>query len=153
MPGKRLPFGLTHRRRPAGLYSAGAQVVHEIAHVEQWPDIGGRIPFAAVAQYMDAFFDHLDGQRQIAGDDQITGSDPFDDLVIGHVKAGSDLHAADQGRGRNVQRLVGNQRQRNTGTRCGAKENVLDDLGAGVGVDPDVHQIRPRWLSSSFSQA
>ena len=49
MPGEHAAFGLAHRWWAAGLYAAGAQVVHEVAHVEQRADVGGGIPFATVA--------------------------------------------------------------------------------------------------------
>ena len=73
MAGEGFAFALAHRRRPAGLNAAGAQIVHEVAHIEQWPDIGRGVPLATVAQNMAAFFDDFGRQRQIAADDQIAG--------------------------------------------------------------------------------
>ena len=49
MPGEHAAFGLAHRWWAAGLYAAGAQVVHEVAHVEQRADVGGGIRLATVA--------------------------------------------------------------------------------------------------------
>ena len=73
MRGKGLPFALAHRWRSAGLHAAGAQIVHEVAHVKQRPDVGGRKPFAAVAEDVAAFPDDFGGERQVAGDHQIAG--------------------------------------------------------------------------------
>ena len=95
MPGEHAAFGLAHRWWAAGLYAAGAQVVHEVAHVEQRADVGGGIPFAAMAEHVAAFLDDLGGERQVAGDDEVAGAHAFDDLVVGHVEAGGNLHAAD----------------------------------------------------------
>ena len=41
MAGKGFAFVLAHGRRTTRLYAAGTQVVHEIAHIEQRPDVGG----------------------------------------------------------------------------------------------------------------
>ena len=49
--------------------------------------------------------------------------------------------------------MRGNQRQRNPGASGGAEKNLLDHPRAGIGIDPDVHQISPCCLSLSFSQA
>ena len=50
-----------------------------------------------------------------------------------------DLNGADELRGRRAQHLVGDQRRRDLPPLGGPVDDFLDDAGAGIGIDPDVH--------------
>ena len=131
-----------------------AQIVHEVAHVEQRPNVGRRVPLAAMAENVAVrLFDDFGGERQVAGDDEVAGVHAFDDLVVGHVEAGGNLHATDMAR---VARRASGWRSASAevSVRFAARKRIsFDYLGAGVGINPDIHQINPSAPSSSFSQA
>src|SRR5262249_8308051 len=60
------------------------------------------------------------------------------DVAVRDVDAARHLQRADVRRARRAQRLVRHQRHRDLRALRGAVEDVLDDRGTGVGVDPDV---------------
>ena len=88
---------------------------------------------------MGSFFDDQCGERDIGGDDKIACSHLIDNMCIGDVKAMRNLDGADEFRWRRAQHLVGDQRRRDLTPLGGTIDNFLDDAGAGIGIDPDVH--------------
>ena len=60
---------------------------------------------ASRAQGVAALVDDLGGERYVAGNNEIAGAHPFDDLVIGYVESARYLHRPNVGQIRRVQRL------------------------------------------------
>lgn len=83
--------------------------------------------------------DHRRRQRNVGGNHQIARLHLLDNVVVRDVEPGRHLQRADVPGRRRVQRLVGDEDQRNALALGGTKQDVLDDLGTGVGIDPDLH--------------
>ena len=86
--GKRLPVSVVERGGSAGLDTAAAQGIHEIAHVQALADIVFSVQFAAWVQGQATFVDGFRGQWDIRRDDQLAGSCVLHDVVVGYVKTG-----------------------------------------------------------------
>ncbi len=89
--GKLLAITLAQCRRPAGFNTTGAKCIHEVTHVQPCPNIVFCEQFTARTQRSSTFFNHFGGQRNIAGDNQVSGLGSFNNLIVCHIKAGGDL--------------------------------------------------------------
>ena len=58
----------------------------KIPHIEFRTDVFFRVQFAAGTQGVAALFNDLGGKRDITCDDQVTGIEPFDDLVVRDIE-------------------------------------------------------------------
>jgi hypothetical protein len=83
---KRLYVASIQRGWPAGIDSARAQRIHEIAHIQTLLDIVWGVTLAARIDGMAAFAEHFMRQRNIAGYHQIAGVHSIDDFVIGRIE-------------------------------------------------------------------
>src|SRR5690606_13690515 len=137
LAGEGLAVALAEGSRAAGVDAGRAQGIHEIAHRQALADGLRRVDLAAGADGEPALGDGGRSQRNVLGDHQVAGVHAGDDLVVGLVEAAAHLQEGDVRRGRHRERLVGDQGERNPGAPAGAEQDVLDDAGAGIGVDPD----------------
>ena len=61
------------------------------------------------------------------------------DFLIRHIGTGRYLHRTDMPRWRHAQQLIGDQRQLQRHALGHPVQNLLDDGGTGIGIDPDLH--------------
>src|SRR5467141_2305876 len=130
---------VVERRRPAGPLPRAAQLVQVVAQRQALLDVLRRIELPARIERVPALGDHVRSERNVGGDHEIAGRELAHDVAIRDVDAARHLKRADVRRRRRAQQLVRHQRQRDLRPLRGPVENVLDDRGTRVGVDPDVH--------------
>ena len=70
---ERLPVAPAQGGGSAGVYPAGPQRIHEVAHVEPLTDGVRGMELAARAERMDAVLHHLGRQWYVGGDDEVAG--------------------------------------------------------------------------------
>jgi hypothetical protein len=121
MPGERIAIRLSERRRTTADIAAGAHRVHKIAHGENSADGIRRVALTARIERFPTFGNHLGGERDVGGDDQISGGYALDDLPIGHVESGGYLNGTQARDAGDLQRLIGNQRHANPSALSGAE--------------------------------
>ena len=83
--------------------------------------------------------DDIGGQGDVAGDHQVARLRMLGDVRIRDIEAARNLHRADERRRRRAQHLIGHQRQGYLPSLRRTEQDVLDDGGTGVCVDPDMH--------------
>ena len=103
--------------------------------------LSARVERAARVEGVAAAPDHVRRERDVGGHDQVAGLHLLDDLAVGDVEAMRNLHRPDEWRRRDPQELVGDEDHPGPSPLGGAVQNLLDHLGAGIGVDPDLHAI------------
>ena len=84
-----------------------------------------------------AAFDDDGRQGDISGDHQVACLHGIRDITICNVESRAHLHRVYIRRRRRVQRMIRHQRHGDARPSGGAEEDVLDNAGTGVGVDPD----------------
>jgi hypothetical protein len=97
--GEALPVARTQRGGPADDRALRAQVLHQIPEGEALTDIVFRIELPPRVERVRAARDHLGGQRNIGGDDQVPGLQLLHDPGVGHVEALGYPEASDEGEG------------------------------------------------------
>src|SRR5437879_7155663 len=130
---------VVERRGSAGPLTRPAQLVQVVAQREALLDVLRRIELPARIERVAAPGDHVRGERNVGGDHQIARRELAHDVAIRDVDASRHLQGADVRRRRRAQQVVRHQRQRDLGPLRCPVEDVLDDRGTRVGVDPDVH--------------
>jgi hypothetical protein len=106
MVGKILSIPLAEGGRATGIDAAGTHSVEEIAHIQPGTNVFSRVHFAARAQRVAAFLDDLGGERDIAGDNEITGGASLYDFIVCDVETPGHLHRTDKIGVRRSQGLV-----------------------------------------------
>jgi len=139
--GEALAVRVVERCGAAGALPRAAQLVQVVAQREALLDVLRGIELAARVERVAALGDHVGGERDVRGDDQVAGRELAHDVAVRDVDAARHLEGADVRRGRRAQELVRHQRHGDLAALRGAVEDVLDGRGAGVGVDPDVHEL------------
>src|SRR5882762_1812243 len=134
-----LAVGIVERRRAAGALARPAQLVQVVAQRQALLDVLRRIELPARIERMPALGDHVRGERNVGGDHEIARRELAHDMAIRDIDAARHLQRADVRRWRRAQQLVRHQRQRDLRALGGAVEDVLDDGGTRVRVNPDVH--------------
>jgi hypothetical protein len=137
--GKGAAVILAKRRWSTRELTAISHLFHEVAHGQPLLNIIFGVKFPSGIQRMAVFLDHCRGQRDIRGDDQITEPHPFGDVVVSRVDTTRHLDGSDRARGRDSQGLIGDQIKPTGHSFRGAKQNLFDDVRAGIGIDPDLH--------------
>src|SRR6266851_3933721 len=149
MPRECIAIRLRQRGRTTADVAAGAHRVHEIAHGENSPNGIPRIALTARIQRFASLGDHLGGERNIGGDDEVPGGHALDDLSVRHIETGGYLNGEKAGDAGNLQRLIGDQRYANTRALGRAEQDLLDDIRTGVRIDPDTRRCHIRSLRST----
>lgn len=90
---------------------------------------------------MSPLGDHLGGERNIRGDNQISARQPFHDFIIRHVQPRSNPQGLDIFQTWRSKRLIGHQCQKNSSPLRGSKKYLFNYLGTGVSIDPDLHSV------------
>src|SRR6267143_446690 len=137
--GEALAVGVVERRRAAGALPRLAQLVQVVAQRQALLDVLLRIELPARIERVPALGDHVRGERNIGRDDEIARRQLAHDMAIRDVDAARHLQRADVRRRRRAQQLVRHQRQRDLRPLRRAVEDILDDRGTRVGVDPNAH--------------
>src|SRR3989442_4656826 len=149
--GEALPVALIEWRRAPEDIAGGPQLLHEIAHGEALSDVVLRIQLASRVERVSPAPDHLGGQGYVGCDHQVAGLDLLDDRMVGHVEALCHAHALDEGGRRDAKHCVGNQCRQHLRALGGPEQDLLDDLGARIGVDPDLHSAPSLWSAPIVS--
>jgi len=89
------------------------------------------------------FRNHLCCQRNVGGNHQITCLQCLHNMIIRHVETRLHLDAFHIQGWRSTQGLVGYQRGADFHAFGSAEQDFLDHVGAGVGIDPDLHGGSP----------
>src|SRR3954467_11202497 len=129
----------------ARLDAAAAQLVHELAHGKTFVDVVPGVELAARIERVTAFLDDPSGQRNVGGDNEITALGKLQDFMVGRIEASRHLQCLDVLGRRRPERLIGNQRHVDAGTLGGPKQDVLDDIRTGIGIDPYPHASISRF--------
>src|SRR5467141_303252 len=137
--GEALAVRVVERGGPAGALPRPAQLVQVVAQRQALLYVLRRIELPARIERVPALGDDVGGKRNVGGDHEIARRELAHDMAIRDVDAARHLQGADVWRPRRAQQLVRHQRQRGLRPLRGPVENVLDDRGTRVGVDPDVH--------------
>jgi hypothetical protein len=95
--------------------------------------------FAARVERQTTFRNRFGGQGNIAGDHQIAGFDPFDDLVVGDIEAGSNLQKVDVARRWRMHGPVRHKRDLYAGTLGRLEQDIFDRDGTCIRIHPDFH--------------
>ncbi len=88
---ERLPVCVGKSRRPACLYAAAAEAIHEISHGEAFLYVGAGQQLTSRINDGRSLGDDLGGERNIGSDDQITGMHLQRDALICNIEAAGDL--------------------------------------------------------------
>src|SRR5438876_5160221 len=134
-----LVIRVVERRRTAGPLTRPAQLVEVVAQRQALLDVLRRIELAARIERVPALGDDVGGERNVGGDDEIARRQLAHDVAIRDIDAARHLQGADVRRRRRAQQLVRHQRQRDLRPLRRPVEDILDDRGTRVSVDPDVH--------------
>src|SRR5947208_14161978 len=134
-----LAVRVVERRGTAGPLTRPAQLVQVVAQRQALLDVLRRIDLAARIEGVAARGDHVRGERNVGGDDEIARCQLAHDVAIRDIDAVPYLQGADVRRRRRAQQLVRHQRQRDLRPLRRPVEDILDDRGTRVSVDPDVH--------------
>ena len=67
---------------------------------------------------MTSLFNHLCRQRNVTGDDKISGIKPFHDLVVSNIETRCDLNRLNEARWWYWHWLIGHKRQLHSGALC-----------------------------------
>src|SRR5882762_6233007 len=137
--GEALAVLVVERRRAAGPLARPAQLVQVVAQRQALLDVLLRIELPARIERVPALGDHVRGERNVGGDHEIARCELTHDMAIRYINPSRHLKRADVRRRRRAQQLVRHQRQRNLRPLRRPVEDILDDRGTRVGVDPDVH--------------
>src|SRR5216117_111128 len=127
------------RRGTAGPLPRPAQLVEVVAQRQALLDVLRRIELPARIERVAALGDDIGGERNVGGDDEIARRELAHDVAVRDVDASRHLQGADVRRRQRAQQLVRHQRQRDLCPLRRPVEDILDDRGARVGVNPDVH--------------
>src|SRR5205809_3482827 len=130
---------VVERRGTAGPLPRPAQLVQVVAQREALLDVLRRIELAARIERVAALGDHVRGERNVGGDDEIAGRKLAHDVAVRDIDAARHLQGTDVRRRRRAQQLVRHQRQRDLRPLRRPVEDILDDGRTRVSVDPDVH--------------
>ena len=90
---------------------------------------------------MASLFDHVRRQRYVTGDYKIAFVEPFDYLIVGHIKTRCYLKHFDVARRRYTHRLIGYEGELQPGTLCRSEQNILDHHWACIRVNPYFHYM------------
>src|SRR5256712_13099736 len=134
-----LAVRVVDRRGTAGPLPRAAQLVQVVAQRQALLDVLRRIELAARIERVPALGDHVRSERNVGGDDEIARRELAHDVAVRDVDASRHLQGADVRRRRRAQQLVRHQRQRDLRPLRRPVEDILDDRGTRVGVNPDVH--------------
>src|SRR6266850_6524429 len=110
--GEALAVRVVERRRAAGALARPAQLVQIVAQRQALLDVLRRIELPARIERVPALGDHVGGERNVRGDDEIARRELPDDMAIRDVDASRNLQGTDERRRRRAQQLVRHQRQR-----------------------------------------
>src|SRR5438094_1424791 len=138
--GEALAVLVVERGRTASPLPRPAQLVQVVAQRQALLDILRRIELAARIERVAAPRDHVRGERNVGGNDEIARRQLAHDVAVRDVDAVPYLQGADVRRRRRAQQLVRHQRQRDLRPLRGAVEDVLDDRRTRIGVDPNMHE-------------
>ena len=117
--------------------------MHQVANGETLADVVLRVELAPRVERVGSPRDDRGRQRDVGGDHEVPRLHLLHDPVIGHVRALRHPHGADEVGRRDAQGAVGDQRGQDLHPLGGPVQDLLDDLGARVGVYPDPHAIPP----------
>src|SRR2546427_849771 len=134
-----LAVRVVERRGCAGPLPRPAQLVQVVAQRQALLDVLRRIELPARIEGVPAFSDDIGGERNVGGDDEIARRELAHDVAIRDVDPARHLQGTDVRRRRRAQQLVRHQRQRDLRPLRRPVEDVLDDGGTRVSVDPNVH--------------
>jgi hypothetical protein len=137
--GKRLTVSRAEGRRTTRVHAALAQLIHEVAHRQVFWHVLSGVQLPSGIQRVPASGNHLGGKRDVRGHDQVTRSYVLGDGMIGRIETGRHLESLDKGRRWGSERLIGDQRQQDPQPVGGPKQQVFDDVGTRIGINPNVH--------------
>ena len=83
--------------RAACLDAARTQTVHEIAHLQAFPDVVLRIKLAARIECMRAALDDAEAECDVGRNHEIAWRDAFHDLIVGDVEPARHLQDTYEG--------------------------------------------------------
>src|SRR5206468_2364586 len=120
---------VVERRRTAGPLPRAAQLVQVVAQRQALLDVLRRIELPARIERVAAPGDHVRGERNVGGDDEIARRKLAHDVAVRDIDAVPYLQGADVRRRRRAQQLVRHQRQRDLRPLRRPVEDILDDRG------------------------
>jgi len=129
-----------------------AQIVHDMAHRQMFVNVLSRIPGASGIQRLAALGNHLSGEWDVRRHDQVARLDVLGDGVIRDVKPGWHLEHLNMRRRGDTERLIRHQRQRDAPPVGSPIQQVFDDLGTRIGIDPDVHHEAPHQIARAWDR-
>src|SRR3972149_4937999 len=98
--GEALAVRVVERCGAAGALPRAAQLVQVVAQREALLDVLRGIELAARVERVAALGDHVGGERDVRGDDQVAGRELAHDVAVRDVDAARHLEGADVRRGR-----------------------------------------------------
>jgi hypothetical protein len=150
--GKCVTVSQAERRRPPCVHAALPKLVHDMTHRQVFVNVLAGIPGASGIQRLAAVGNHLGGEWDVRRDDEVARLDALVDDVISHVEPGWHLEHLNMGRRGDVERLIRDQCQRDPPLVGGPIQQVFDDLGTPIGIDPDVHHEAPHQIANEWDR-
>jgi len=151
--GEGLTVRLAEGRRSARVHPAGTEGIEKIPHIQSLSDVFFGVELAARVQGMAALGNQFGGQGDIGGDDKVALLCLLDDVVVRSVESGPHLYGTDVAGYRHLEGLIGDQGQWHGHPIRGSVKNLLDHLGAGVGIDPNMHEAQCFFLTDQLRPA
>src|ERR1700730_11258422 len=138
--GEHLALTLTQSSGPAGVDTAAAQLVQEVANGQPLANILARIQLTAGIQRHPALLDRGSGERDVRCYHEVSSDHQLHNAFVSGVESRRDLHEMKVLRHRQPNRLVGNQCHGHPGPFRRAEQDFPDHHRAGISVHPDLHE-------------
>jgi hypothetical protein len=139
---------LAVRLGAGGFHPGAACGIKKIAGGKSTADIPVIEEFAAGVDDEDIFGDELRGERDIGGDRDIARLGVSGDESVGDIGAFADGDGAYESVGGGEwDGSIGDEGHFDHESAGGAKDEILDIAGRGIGIDPDFHDVRARETS------